>query len=220
RYRYRRRHGVPALDHGDNHGLREAMRGSLPLVYFYGVEEGWYLAARPVYIVGDDRASETFTVAVEADESLASDVLAMPDDIRRRYVTREVWQRQHQRAFRHRVLRAYNVSCTMCRLRRRELLEAAHIVPDSHPEGEPLISNGLSLCKLHHAAFDNNIIGIRPDRVVEVRRDVLHDADGPMLLHGLQELHRQPLQVLPRAYQNRPDAKFLEERYQLFRAAS
>jgi len=35
-----------------------------------------------------------------------------------------------------------------------ELLDAAHITPDTHPEGEPIVSNGLSLCKLHQAAFD------------------------------------------------------------------
>jgi predicted restriction endonuclease len=33
------------------------------------------------------------------------------------------------------------------------LLDAAHIVADSE-EGPPAIQNGLSLCKIHHAAFD------------------------------------------------------------------
>jgi hypothetical protein len=35
-----------------------------------------------------------------------------------------------------------------------ELLDAAHILPDGHPKGEPVVPNGLALCKLHHAAFD------------------------------------------------------------------
>jgi len=39
-------------------------------------------------------------------------------------------------------------------LRRQELLDAAHITPDSDAEGEPVVSNGVALCKLHHAAFD------------------------------------------------------------------
>jgi len=46
--------------------------------------------------------------------------------------------------------------------------------------------NGLALCKLHHAAFDANIIGVTPDLEVTVRLDVLQEIDGPMLQHGLQ----------------------------------
>ena len=39
----------------------------------------------------------------------------------------------------------------LCRLRHQELLDAAHITPDGDAEGEPVISNGVALCKLHHA---------------------------------------------------------------------
>jgi len=41
------------------------------------------------------------------------------------------------------------------------------------------VPNGLALCKIHHAAFDMNILGIRPDHVVEIRTDVLEERDGP-----------------------------------------
>jgi putative restriction endonuclease len=60
------------------------------------------------------------------------------------------------------------------------LLGAAHIIPDSDPEGHPEVSNGLSLCKIHRAAFDRGIIGIRPDYAIEVREDALKEVDGPM----------------------------------------
>jgi hypothetical protein len=52
-----------------------------------------------------------------------------------------------------------------------------------------VVPNGLAMCKIHDAAYDTNIIGIRPDHVVEVRQDVLTEIDGPMLRHGLQEMH-------------------------------
>jgi len=42
----------------------------------------------------------------------------------------------------------------------RELLDAAHIIPDNMPEGKSTIENGLSLCKLHHSAYDAFIIGV------------------------------------------------------------
>jgi Transglycosylase associated protein/HNH endonuclease len=40
------------------------------------------------------------------------------------------------------------------------------------------VPNGLSLCKLHHAAFDRHFLGLRPDYVIEVRRDILKEHDG------------------------------------------
>ncbi|HXX90485.1 MAG TPA: HNH endonuclease [Acidimicrobiales bacterium] len=216
RYRYR---GTDP-HHRDNVGLRAAMAERAPLVYLHGIAKGQYLAQWPVFIVGDDPASLTFTVAV--DDPLAVDVEPtgdVTDEARRAYVTRLARQRLHQLAFRHRVLRAYRESCTMCRLRHPELLDAAHILPDTHPEGEPVTSNGLALCKLHHAAFDRNVVGVRPDLIVEVRRDILDEIDGPMLRYGLQELHGSRLSIVPRREADRPNAEFLDERYQIFRAA-
>jgi putative restriction endonuclease len=139
------------------------------------------------------------------------------DDSRRAYVTTICQRRVHQKRFRRRVLRAYREHCALCRLRHAELLDAAHIVKDKDPDGLPVVSNGLSLCKLHHAAFDGNLIGVRPDYVVEVRADVLDEEDGPMLLHGLKEMHRQRLEVLPRKMHDKPDPAMLERRYEQFR---
>jgi putative restriction endonuclease len=117
------------------------------------------------------------------------------------------------------VLAAYSEHCAICRLRHHELLEAAHIIADSDPEGEPRVPNGLALCKLHHAAFDAHIVGVTPDYRVEVRVDVLEEIDGPMLKHGLQEFHRARL-LVPRSDALKPDLGFLEARYALFRQGS
>ena len=216
RYRYR---GTDP-HHRENVGLRTAMKDRLPLVYFHGIAKGQYLAQWPVFITEDDPTSLTFTV--EVDDPLSVDIESFgdqPDQARRAYVTRLARQRLHQLAFRHRVLRAYRESCTMCRLRHPELLDAAHILPDSHPEGEPVTSNGLSLCKLHHAAFDRNVVGIRPDLVIEVRGDILKEIDGPMLRFGLQDLQGKKLMVVPRNEADKPNVSFLDERYQLFCSA-
>ena len=75
------------------------------------------------------------------------------------------------------------------------------------------------MCKLHHAAFDRNILGIRPDHVVEIRHDVLEEIDGPMLRHGLQDLHGSRLMVLPKRKTEEPDPEFLGMRYEAFREA-
>jgi putative restriction endonuclease len=68
---------------------------------------------------------------------------------------------------------------------------------------------------MHHAAYDQNILGVRPDLVVDVRSDILKEIDGPMLLHGLQEMAGVRL-VRPRSRAARPDPERLEERYEEF----
>jgi putative restriction endonuclease len=140
------------------------------------------------------------------------------EDARRAYVTQQVLRRVHQARFSERVMAAYKCSCAICRLRHRELLDAAHILPDNHPRGEPVVPNGISLCKIHHAAFDRNIIGIRPDLVIEVRADVLEEIDGPMLRFGIQGCDGQTVTV-PNRVSERPDSAFLEERFEMFRQA-
>jgi len=209
--------------HPDNVGLRQAMQQRIPLVYFHGVMPGKYVAVWPVYIVGDNPGQLTFTVAMDDalsvemwERRLAGEVVIDPEtEMRRRYKTSALRVRLHQRAFRERVLAAYRTQCALCRLRHEELLDAAHIIPDADPEGEPVVPNGLSLCKLHHAAFDKQFIGIRPDYIIEIRRDILDESDGPMLQHGLKELHYNKIQ-LPRDTSRRPDPARLERRYNQF----
>jgi putative restriction endonuclease len=215
-YRYR---GIDPM-HPDNVGLRTAMARQLPLIYFHGVVPGRYVAFWPVHVVDDNRQALSFSVSVV--QPLGTAVLpgrmAQGEADERAYGFRLLRRRLHQETFRQRVLRAYRTTCAVCRLRHDELLDAAHILPDGHPRGLPVIPNGLTLCKLHHAAFDANIIGIRPDLRIEVRDDVLEEVDGPMLLHGLQGTHGSRIWV-PRSLHERPAHENLEERYEAFRAA-
>lgn len=217
--RYRYRGTDPA--HPDNRGLRNAMRRQLPLIYFYRVRAGEYLAAFPVFVVGDHPAELAFDVAVDDPIALVDvppTLSAVSEDraaIRREYVTAIVRRRVHQQAFRVRVIEAYRTHCALCRLRHQELLDAAHITADSLETGEPLVSNGLSLCKLHHAAFDRHFLTVRPNYTIEVRRSILEEEDGPMLLHGLKGMHDQPIYV-PREATLQPDRDRLEERYAQF----
>ncbi|MFC1495332.1 HNH endonuclease [Thermodesulfobacteriota bacterium] len=224
RYRYR---GTDPK-HRDNASLRMAMFRKVPLIYFHGIIPGKYLAVWPVYIVGDDPKKLTFKVAVDDISLIGSNWKEMGSgtsisdtgtEARRTYLTTAVRQRLHQRGFREKVLQAYHEQCAFCRLRHIELLDAAHIIPDGEPGGEPVVNNGLSLCKLHHAAFDKFLLGVRPDYIIEVRKDILKEHDGPMLLHGLQDLHQKMI-VLPHSVNHRPNSERLEKRYERFRAAS
>ncbi len=235
RYAYR---GTDAR-HRDNVGLRNAMTERIPLVYFHGIVEGKYLVAFPVFIVGDDPTELCFTVALDdashvsagfgrvagepianvpsralASRSKLDEDLAAP--VRRAYITATLRVRVHQRAFRERVVAAYHAQCALCRLRHDELLDAAHIDPDSSLEGEPLVSNGLSLCKLHHAAFDSYFLTVRPDHMIEVRPSILEEEDGPMLLHGLKGMHGTRIRP-PSRREHWPDPERLQRRWEKFR---
>lgn len=217
RYRYR---GTDPR-HPDNIGLRSAMQQRVPLVYFHGIVEGKYEAEYPVFIVGDSPESLTFTVTVDERRFAGLGHVAedpIETDVRRRYVTRTVQQRLHQQEFRERVLDAYQRHCAICRLKREQLLEAAHIVGDREELGTPVVSNGIALCALHHSAFDAHLLTVRPDYEIEVRRDVLEESDGPMLIHGLQGFHGTMIGV-PARPQLRPDPHLLEIRYKQFQQA-
>jgi putative restriction endonuclease len=203
--------------HPDNAGLRRAMVEHVPLIYFHGHRPGLYHAEWPVYVVRDDPARLTFTILTE-DVSDVEETSVVADAPRRAYLAMLMTRRLHQTLFRVRVLDAYHETCAVCRLRHQELLDAAHILPDKHPLGEPIVPNGLALCKLHHAAFDADILGVRPDLKIEVRHDVLREADGPMLKVGLQGFDGQAITV-PRQKVLRPSVDFLAERYERFRKA-
>jgi putative restriction endonuclease len=212
--------------HADNRGLRRAMQTQTPLVYLFGIAPGQYLVTLPVYIVGDHPEQLSFDVQVDDAAQLvrSAEPLDMVSEdrttIRREYVTSIVRRRIHQQAFRARVIEAYRTRCAFCRLRHQELLDAAHITADAAETGEPVVSNGMSLCKLHHAAFDRHFLTVRPDYVIEVRQSILEEEDGPMLLHGLKGMHGTSIYV-PRETSLQPDRLRLEQRYAAFlRSAS
>jgi putative restriction endonuclease len=211
-FRYKYRGTDP--NHPDNRALRRAMELRTPLAYFVGVAPGVYQPIWPVFLVAEDPVRQEFAVAV--DPSQLAVVPGFVEEDTRRWVERKTRQRIHQPQFRARVLRAYGATCAMCRLRHPELLDAAHILPDTHPQGQPVVPNGLSLCKIHHAAYDQHIVGVRPDLYVEVREDILREVDGPMLRHGLQAMDGTRL-IVPRSRHDQPDVTRLTERYDTFR---
>jgi len=208
-------------NHHENVGLRKAMQREVPLIYFFGIVKGLYLATYPAYVVGDDSSRLMFTVELAKQQvlgKLPESVREGDSEARRAYLAVPVLRRLHQRSFRRRVLDAYRENCAVCRLRHAEFLDAAHIIPDSEPRGDPVVPNGLSLCKLHHAAYDEKFLGIRPDLKIEIREDLLREEDGPMLVHGLQGFQGRKIHI-PRSPHLRPDPERLEERFERFRRA-
>lgn len=201
--------------HPENVALRNAMNAKLPILWFVGVASGVYQPIYPVWIVGDEPQQLRFTLALDSAQRFLPDDA---DEDTRRYAERITKARLHQRVFRSQVLLAYDGKCCICRLKHAELLDAAHIISDGEPLGQPVVPNGLSMCKIHHAAFDHRILGVRPDLTLHVRRDVLEEVDGWMLTGGIQAVHNKGLEVVPVGRTRRPDRERLERRYAEFLA--
>lgn len=207
--------------HRENEGLRKAMLQNIPLIYLHGIVENKYLAVWPVFIVDNYPKLLKFKVAADDINIVKSDIehIGLLNDShsadRRAYITRSVKIRLHQSGFREIVLKAYREQCAFCMIKHTELIDAAHIIPDSSPEGISSVKNGIALCKFHHAAFDANLLGLRPDYVIEVRREILDETDGPMLIHGLQRFNHKKM-VLPTNINHYPEQRFLEIRYNEF----
>lgn len=213
KYRYQK-----GTTDGTNSKLRRAAGTGVPIVLLRKIGRGLFVPVGPVYVVEDDPASRAVVVALDESTRFIAD-LSRPTEDQRRYAERVARIRLHQPEFRGRVIVAYERRCSICELKHPELLDAAHIVPDADPLGQPTVSNGIALCKIHHAAYDENLVGIDPDYRVHVNAALLLETDGPMLKHGIQEMHGRAL-ALPARRPDRPDRDRLAQRFGEFLSAS
>lgn len=200
---------------GKNRKLQAAMTLGLPVIRLNKVAKNAYNPIYPVFVVGNNPIAREFTLTV--DEVLRVVPQRVLSPIEKVYAARTVQARVHQPAFRARIMLAYEGQCSVCTLKHPELLDAAHIIEDGQPGGDPVVTNGLSLCKIHHAAYDRQLLGITPDYLVQINTQLLHEIDGPMLRHGLQEMHGRTL-TTPSRRQDRPDPHRLQQRYSRFLA--
>jgi putative restriction endonuclease len=218
RFTYAYRAG--SINQADNRALRAAFELKTPLVYFRAMAPGQYLVIAPMFVAADDPATRTVLLdqGLPAQDMQPGGFVSSPEV--RAYATREARYRLHQQRFKLDVMRAYRHRCAICALRERELVQAAHIVPDPEPEGIAAVVNGLALCAIHHLAFDRNLLGVDPDGGIHIAGRLLKEVDGPMLRTGLQGFHGERI-GLPRHPDDRPDPARLESRFERFvRAAS
>ena len=209
-----------SVDQADNRALRAAFELQTPLVYFRALAPGQYWVVAPMFVIGDDPAGRAVVLqpGLPVQDMQPGGLVSAPDV--RAYATREARYRLHQQRFKLDVMRAYRHRCAICTLRERDLVQAAHIVPDAESEGIAAVVNGLALCAIHHLAFDRNLLGIDPAGVVHIADRLLREIDGPMLRAGLQDFHGSRI-TLPRRAEDRPDTIRLETRFERFvRAAA
>ncbi|MBK8979645.1 MAG: HNH endonuclease [Planctomycetes bacterium] len=205
----------PAREY-DNDGLKRLCELGRPLIYLIQVapraQGSEYAILAPVFVTGWDDARRTFEISFRAARSLT---LAQGDAIAERpardrvepaYRMVELRARLYQAHFRRLVLQAYRHRCTVCELRVRPLLDAAHIVPD-RDGGDASVQNGLGLCVLHHRAFDRGLLRVRPDYTVDVAPTAVPRGDD-FAARTLLEFHGRHI-VLPRDRALWPSAEAL-----------
>jgi putative restriction endonuclease len=201
----------------ENRWLREAFENRVPIIYFLGIAPGRYQAILPSFISGWDGATLKARVAFGMPDQQE---LAPPGSaLERRYALRVVKQRLHQASFREAVITAYRGRCAVSGLPEPLLLDAAHIVTDKDEQlGQPVVTNGIPLSKIHHAAFDAHLIGIDPDYRLHVSERLLGQSDGPML-EALKQLNGEAIH-LPARTKDRPDRDRLAVRFERFNTAA
>lgn len=84
--------------------------------------------------------------------------------------------------FRRAIMRIYDYTCAVCELQiltlsGESVTEAAHIIPFRKSNNDD-VRNGISLCKLHHWAFDRYLFSV--DEIYNVTVSDLMTEQGPM----------------------------------------
>jgi putative restriction endonuclease len=199
------------LDAGDNRKLNVAFEQQAPIILFEKPLANVYVPIIGVRVIDVLPDRRQFVIDLD-DSGMRPSPTATLD---KRYVERLIKQRVHQPVFRARVLNAYNKRCAICTLKYAELLDAAHILPDTDERGLPVVTNGMAMCTIHHRAYDQNLLGVSPDYVVHINERMLADSDGPMLQYGLQAMNGKPLE-LPARREDQPDREHLAERFARF----
>ncbi|MDE0625347.1 MAG: HNH endonuclease [Bryobacterales bacterium] len=204
--------------------MRHAWEKEIPIIYFFPLAPGRYQPIVPAFINGWDPVAAECRVcpgnlalgSPTIDQKLPS---LSESEVERRYSMRLTRQRLHQSLFRQAVLDAYDGQCAISGLPERSLLDAAHIVEDRNEKlGQPTVQNGLPLSKIHHTAYDSDLIGIDPDYRVHVSERLLELHDGPML-DALKGVDGSRIR-LPGRPEDNPDPQRLEHRFERFRAAA
>jgi putative restriction endonuclease len=172
----------------------------------------WYVEnGLPLHNAEDDApAAGDLVRATPEEERCFLDESETDIQAARRYDLVQTMRAYRDSQFRPAVLRAYSYRCAVCGCALK-LVDAAHIVPVSFPESTDEVTNGLALCRLHHGAYDNALLGVRSDYRIIVNPETENRLAELHLDAGLAEFKRGlPERITPPAViETRPDPKKL-----------
>lgn len=215
-YKYALQRGDPRG--GNNRYLWASMTTGTPLIYFQAISPGKYTAIWPCF-VKEILPEMGYAIIAESNKSntiFSPDYkLQLPSEIESRYCVRETKVRMHQASFRENVLDAYKGKCAITGLSNKKLLEAAHIIPDSQLGKVQYVNDGIALSRIHHRAYDLNLLGISPDNQIHISDELKQSKDNKFMRDALLAYEGRKL-VLPRTKIHRPDRDKLATRFDIF----
>lgn len=154
-----------------------------------------------------------------ADMSLLNDLSSLTDERvatvtnhERKIVIGRFARKYRAADFRGRVLGAYRHQCAVCGVQ-LGLIDAAHIIPVGAPTSTDETANGIALCKLHHAAFDNKLLSFDEGYRVEVSESALRRFAAENLVAGLAGFRTslRPVLILPNDRRDYPPPAYIKE---------
>jgi putative restriction endonuclease len=202
-----------ALEEAARNGLAPYNRGNGELA----------IAVRPdafgVYIQNLDALHATGTVPAELD--VLSRAASDPDEVEpdevdetvaepRRRALQTTLRLLRDIRFRGKVLGAYRHRCSFCGVQ-LNLLDAAHILPVGHPESTDQVTNGISLCALHHRAYDRSLVTFDRHYEIILNEVAVAEMRAEHLAGGLQDFRDalMPEMILPAAAAQQPSKTLL-----------
>lgn len=192
--------------------LRPTMQGREVVIACTSGSLLWYVEkGAPLHNAEDDATAVVDLVDVSPEEERhfldnADSEIASA----RRYDLVETMRAYREAKFRPAVLQAFSYRCCVCSCDLK-LVDAAHIVPVSHPDSTDEVTNGLALCRLHHGAFDNALLGVKSDYSVVVNPDMenrLHEIKLDTALDDFRSRLPGTIRV-PASIEARPSPKML-----------
>lgn len=166
-------------------------------------------ASRSLHMAGAAQRELDLLNNLEDATDAKVDAIANPA---RRLVVRTIMTRYRAHFFSGRVLAAYGHQCAFCRLQ-LGLLDAAHIVPVAAPSSTDEVTNGIALCKLHHYAYDSNLISFNAAYAIELSRFRLDELATANLIGGLTAFREGllPSIHLPARAAHHPKVAYIRE---------
>ncbi len=145
-------------------------------------------------------------------DTLQEDTIITITNQERQTVVSQIARKFRASDFRRRVLGAYGHRCAVCGVQ-LELIDAAHIIPVAATTSTDETRNGIALCKLHHAAYDRNLISFNERYRIEVNREEVSRLTSANRVQGLEKFREHLLSaiLLPNDRRDYPPPEIITE---------
>lgn len=145
-------------------------------------------------------------------EHLTDEKIAALQNRERRIVVSQIARKYRAVDFRKRVLGAYGHQCAVCGVQ-LNLIDAAHIIPVAHPASTDETLNGVAMCKLHHAAFDRNLLSFDEKYKVEISTAEISRLTAGKVSGGLSAFKSalKTALILPNDKRDYPPPSYIKE---------